>query len=35
MMRVFIGYKAWKDEEYLLNRTTFKDNFLLGSFSIA
>ncbi len=25
MMRVFIGYKAWKDEEYLLNRMTFKD----------
>jgi sterol desaturase/sphingolipid hydroxylase (fatty acid hydroxylase superfamily) len=24
-MRLFIGYKAWKEEEYLLNRMTFKD----------
>lgn len=24
-MRVFIGYKAWKAEEYLLNRMTFDD----------
>lgn len=24
-MRVFVGYKAWKAEEYLLNRMTFKD----------
>lgn len=24
-MKVFIGYKAWKEEEYLLNRMTFKD----------
>lgn len=24
-MRLFIGYKAWKDEEYLLNRMTFED----------
>ncbi len=24
-MRLFIGYKAWKEEEYLLNRMTFND----------
>lgn len=24
-MRLFIGYKAWKEEEYLLNRMTFDD----------
>ena len=24
-MRIFIGYKAWKSEEYLLNRMTFDD----------
>lgn len=24
-MRLFIGYKAWKEEEYLLNRMTFGD----------
>ena len=24
-MRIFIGYKAWKEEEYLLNRMTFND----------
>lgn len=24
-MQPFIGYKAWKEEEYLLNRMTFKD----------
>ncbi len=24
-MRLFIGYKAWKSEEYLLNRMTFDD----------
>ena len=24
-MRLFVGYKAWKEEEYLLNRMTFKD----------
>lgn len=24
-MRLFIGYKAWKQEEYLLNRMTFDD----------
>lgn len=24
-MRLFIGYKAWKEEEYLLNRMTFED----------
>ena len=24
-MRLFIGYKAWKAEEYLLNRMTFRD----------
>lgn len=24
-MRIFIGYKAWKEEEYLLNRMTFDD----------
>ena len=24
-MRFFIGYKAWKEEEYLLNRMTFDD----------
>lgn len=24
-MRLFIGYKAWKEEEFLLNRMTFKD----------
>lgn len=24
-MRLFIGYKAWKEEEYLLNRMTFAD----------
>jgi sterol desaturase/sphingolipid hydroxylase (fatty acid hydroxylase superfamily) len=24
-MRLFPGYKAWKEEEYLLNRMTFKD----------
>ena len=24
-MRLFIGYKAWKNEEYLLNRMTFDD----------
>ncbi|NWG71865.1 MAG: sterol desaturase family protein [Parvularculaceae bacterium] len=24
-MRIFIGYKAWKAEEYLLNRMTFND----------
>ncbi len=24
-MRLFIGYKAWKGEEYLLNRMTFED----------
>ena len=24
-MQLFIGYKAWKEEEYLLNRMTFKD----------
>lgn len=24
-MRLFIGYKAWKEEEYLLNRMTFHD----------
>ncbi|MHA7872868.1 MAG: sterol desaturase family protein [Hyphococcus sp.] len=24
-MRLFIGYKAWKEEEYLLNRMTFSD----------
>ena len=26
-MRLFIGYKAWKEEEYLLNRMTFDDLF--------
>ena len=24
-MRLFVGYKAWKEEEYLLNRMTFND----------
>lgn len=24
-MRLFVGYKAWKEEEYLLNRMTFDD----------
>ena len=24
-MRLFIGYKAWKEEEYILNRMTFDD----------
>ncbi|MEL7488337.1 MAG: sterol desaturase family protein, partial [Pseudomonadota bacterium] len=24
-MRLFIGYKAWKEEDYLLNRMTFND----------
>ncbi|HXI87223.1 MAG TPA: sterol desaturase family protein [Parvularculaceae bacterium] len=24
-MRLFIGYKAWKEEEYLLNRMNFRD----------
>ncbi|NNL88580.1 MAG: sterol desaturase family protein [Marinicaulis sp.] len=24
-MRIFVGYKAWKSEEYLLNRMTFDD----------
>ncbi len=24
-MKLFIGYKAWKEEEYLLNRMTFND----------
>ncbi|MEX0646024.1 MAG: sterol desaturase family protein [Parvularculaceae bacterium] len=24
-MRLFIGYRAWKEEEYLLNRMTFKE----------
>jgi len=24
-MKLFVGYKAWKAEEYLLNRMTFKD----------
>lgn len=24
-MRLFIGYKAWKEEQYLLNRMTFRD----------
>ena len=26
-MRLFIGYKAWKDEEYILNRMDFNDLF--------
>ena len=24
-MKLFVGYKAWKNEDYLLNRMTFKD----------
>lgn len=24
-MRIFVGYKAWKEEDYLLNRMTFDD----------